>query len=130
MKTTLFATALAGALAAAAPALAHHSHAMFDTAKNTTINGTVKGYEFANPHVFLYLLVPGEAKGEVLFPVEMSFTQNMLRDGIGPKTFKPGDKVQVRVWPLRTGKPGGSYNGATDAEGNKYGSMREGGGEH
>jgi hypothetical protein len=120
------AAAAVGAACAAlaqAPAWAHHSHAMFDTSKVLDLAGTVKGYEFANPHVFLYLLVPDPAKGEVLYPVEMSYTQNMLREGIGPKTFKPGDKVQVRIWPLRNGRPGGSYVGAVDAQGGKHGGL-------
>ena len=127
MTKTIWAAAVLGgaAMAAASPVWAHHSHAMFDTGKNTVITGTVKGYEFANPHVQLYLLVDDPSGAPVLYPVEMSFTQNMEHDGVGPKTFKPGDKVQVRVYPYRNGKPGGSYNGAIDAQGGKHGSMAD-----
>ena len=127
MKKTIWAgSVLAGAaMAAASPVWAHHSHAMFDTGKNQVITGTVKGYEFANPHVQLYLMVDDPSGTPVLYPVEMSFTQNMERDGVGPKTFKVGDKVQVRVYPYRNGKPGGSYNGAVDAQGGRHGSMAD-----
>ena len=127
MKKPIWAgSVLAGAaMAAASPVWAHHSHAMFDTGKNQVITGTVKGYEFANPHVQLYLMVDDPSGTPVLYPVEMSFTQNMERDGVGPKTFKVGDKVQVRVYPYRNGKPGGSYNGAVDAQGGRHGSMAD-----
>jgi Family of unknown function (DUF6152) len=46
-------------------ALAHHSTAMFDMDKPTTIKGTVKTFEWANPHVYLHLdVVNAEGKLE------------------------------------------------------------------
>jgi hypothetical protein len=108
---------------AAAPALAHHSHAMFDTSKTIDISGTVKGYQFANPHVYLLLIVPKDGGEQMPYSVEMAFTSHMLEDGIGPKTFKVGDKVHVQVWPARNGGSTGSYVGAIDAQGGKHGSF-------
>jgi hypothetical protein len=105
-------------------AWAHHSHAMFDVTHEETVTGTVKKFTFVNPHVFLFLVVSENGK-RVQFPVEMSFTQNMERNGIGPNTFKPGDKVTVRLYPFRNGRPGGSYTGAIDARGVEHGSLAE-----
>ena len=45
------------ALALAAPALAHHSAAAYDTQKQVKVSGTVVQYRFANPHVYLTLQV-------------------------------------------------------------------------
>ena len=44
----------------AAPAFSHHSHAMFDHAKQISVTGTVTEYVYRNPHVFLYIDVKGE----------------------------------------------------------------------
>ena len=43
--------------AIAAPALAHHSAAAFDTQKEVKLTGTVKVYTFKNPHVYMTVQV-------------------------------------------------------------------------
>ena len=112
--------AAAMALAAASPALSHHSHAMFDHSKELTIAGTVTEFVFRNPHVFLYIDAKNE-KGETLnYWVEMSNLPNMIRRGIGQSTFKPGDKVTVHLHPLKDGRPGGSYVTILAADGKTY----------
>src|SRR5438309_1943150 len=47
----------------AAPALAHHSFAMFDREKAATVSGIVKEYEWTNPHVWVHVMVP-DANGK------------------------------------------------------------------
>src|SRR5262249_41550255 len=52
---------LAGvAVIIAAPAFAHHSFAMFDRTKVVNITGTVKEYEWTNPHVWIHINAPDE----------------------------------------------------------------------
>ena len=53
--------ALAG-LAVAAPALAHHSFAMFDQRKVMTLNGTVHEFQWTNPHAWIELNVSAGGK--------------------------------------------------------------------
>ena len=116
-------TALAGgalALTLASPALSHHSHAMFDHAKEVTVVGTVTEFVFRNPHVFLYIDSKTEQGGIVNYWVEMSNIPNMLRRGIGQTTFKPGDAVTVHLHPLKDGRPGGSYVTIVAADGKTY----------
>ena len=48
------------ALVVAAPALAHHSAAAFNTQQEVKITGTVTEYRFANPHVYLTVQVKGD----------------------------------------------------------------------
>ncbi len=112
-------------LASIAPvvAQAHHSHAMFDPTKTVEVQGTVKAFNFANPHVFLFLVGTGQDGAPVTYPVEMSFIQNMMRQGMKASTFKAGDKVTVSFNPYRDGRMGGSYRGAVDSRGMKYGSL-------
>jgi hypothetical protein len=123
MKTLLRIGLAVAALAAPLAAQAHHSHAMFDTTKTEEIEGTVKAYNYANPHVYLFLVKPGPTGAETTYPIEMSFIQNMLRQGVSGSTFKPGDKVTILVNPYRSGQPGGSYRGAIDAQGKRYGAL-------
>ncbi len=101
---------LAGAMALglASPASSHHSHAMFDHLKDVYIDGTVMNFSFANPHGSLDIAVMEKGK-MVKYWIEMSNLTNMVRRGIKKATFKPGDKVLVKMHPLKDGRPGGSY---------------------
>lgn len=113
---------LAGAmvLGIVSPAFSHHSHAMFDHSKEMSVTGTVTQFVFRNPHVFLYIDVTDD-KGETKnYWIEMSNLPNMLRRGIGQTTFKVGDKVTVNLYPLKDGRPGGSYVTIVGADGKTY----------
>jgi hypothetical protein len=122
MKNLLWTGLLAGALSLGIvlPALAHHSHAMFDHTKQVSVTGTVTEFGFRNPHVFLYVDVKSENGETVNYWVEMSNLTNMIRRGIGKATFKTGDKVTVNVHPLSDGRPGGSYITIVAADGKTY----------
>ena len=45
-------------LATTLPAFAHHSYAEFDTDKKLTLEGTVKEFQWTNPHSWLLVMVP------------------------------------------------------------------------
>ena len=122
MKSLKWTGLLAGAIAlgVVSPALSHHSHAMFDLSKDVTVTGTVTQFVFRNPHVFLSIDVKGENGEVVNYWIEMSNIPNMIRRGIGQATFKPGDKVMVKVHPLKDGRPGGNYVTIVAADGKTY----------
>lgn len=107
MKTAFAVCALA--VMGAVPALAHHSDAMFDSTKEMVVNGTVKEFQYTNPHAWIQLVVPG-ASGSA--PVEWSFETAapivLLRAGIKPTSLHAGDKITLRFHPLKSGAPGGS----------------------
>lgn len=117
-RTGLLAGAMA--LAVVSPALSHHSHTMFDHAKDVSVTGTVTEFVFRNPHVFLYVEVKSENGETVNYWIEMSNIPNMIRRGIRQATFKPGDKVTANVHPLRDGRPGGTYVTIVTADGKIY----------
>src|SRR5262245_3705797 len=96
-------------LALVSPALPHHSHAMFDHAREVSVNGTVTQFVFRNPHVFLYIDVKNEKAETVNYWIEMSNLSNTIQRGISQSTFKPGDIVSAKLHPLIDGRPGGSY---------------------
>jgi hypothetical protein len=114
------AVTLAVALGAASPALPHHSHAMFDHAREVTLTGMVTEFVFRNPHSFLYVDIKGEDGRVVNYWIEMSNITNMIRRGVGQNTFKRGDTITVNLYPLKDGRPGGSYVTITAADGKTY----------
>ena len=97
-------------VAVAAPALAHHSFAMFDQAKIVTVKGTVKELEWVNPHSWLRVMIADQASGkELQWAFEMSSPGTMTRLGMTPETVKPGDTVTVTYHPLKDGSRGGQF---------------------
>src|SRR5215469_10295755 len=62
---TRTALGLAGIAAAlfAVPAVAHHAFAMFDQSKVLYVSGTVKQFEFVNPHAWLHVAIVND-KGD------------------------------------------------------------------
>ena len=110
------------ALLGAAPVLAHHSFAMFDTQREVTLAGTVREFQWTNPHSWLQLNV-AQGSRTVEYSIEMGSPNTMSRKGWRRGTFKPGDNVTVVINPMRDGSPGGSLVSAVDAQGNRL-SMR------
>ena len=95
--------------AAAIPAFAHHSYAEFDTDAKKTIAGTVKEFQWTNPHSWLLVNVPND-KGEMeQWAVELNSVSLLAARGWRPKTVLPGDKVEVTFHPMRNGMKAGSY---------------------
>ena len=58
MKRAVAALVGISMLLIASSALAHHSRAMFDQTKQVTLVGTVKEFQWTNPHCWIQVLVP------------------------------------------------------------------------
>ena len=101
----------------AAPAFAHHSAAGIDRTKSVTLAGTVKAFGWQNPHSWMEVEVPNEAGVVTTWKVEMTSPAFLIRAGWKSSTLKPGDKVTVKVFPLRDGDPGGLFQSVTLADG-------------
>ena len=98
----------AAALAFAAPALAHHSFAMFDQKKVMTLAGTVHEFQWTNPHAWIELDV-AQKGGAQRWSIELNSPNNLTRQGWKRTSLRPGDKVTVRIAPLRSGQHGGLF---------------------
>jgi hypothetical protein len=105
---TRFLLACAAAAMAAAPALAHHSFAMFDQKKIMTLEGTVTEFQWTNPHAFIEMNV---SSGSTVthWSIELNSPNNLKRQGWTRTALKPGDKVTLRMNPLRNGNSGGLF---------------------
>jgi hypothetical protein len=93
---------------AAAPAFAHHSFAMFDKDKNTTLEGTIKEFQWTNPHSWVQLVVRDPTTGkEVEWSLEANSPNHLVRGGWKSSSLKPGDKAVAVFHPMKDGSPGG-----------------------
>jgi Family of unknown function (DUF6152) len=89
-------TVLALLLAAAAPALAHHSFdAEYDSNKVANISGFVTKVDWQNPHAFVYIDAADDKGAVKSFRVEMGPPYALVRGGWKKDTVKVGDKVTV-----------------------------------
>ena len=102
-----------------AQGVAHHSFGMFDADKNVTLSGTVREFQFTNPHCWIQLLVHDAAGSVVEWSIEMSAPSHLVTVGWTKNTVKPGDKITVVIHPLKDGTSGGSFVSATDANGHQ-----------
>ena len=116
-KSISGALGVAGLVLGAAPAPAHHSAAMFEPEKVVTLSGTVKQFEYTNPHSWLYVLVRDDTGAETLWGFESEGPSSLMRAGIKANALQPGDKVTVRTRPLRDGRPGGAWVSVTKSDG-------------
>ena len=118
MKTSIFAAiGAAGLTLGAAPALSHHSAAMFEPEKVITVEGTVKEFEYTNPHSWLYVTVRDDQGVETVWGFEAEGPSALMRAGIKASALRPGDKVTVRTRPLRDGRPAGAWVTVTKSDG-------------
>jgi hypothetical protein len=126
MKTKVYTFGVffvAGALWLAAPLTAHHSSAMFDATKTTELTGTVKEFQWTNPHVWVQVNVdksgPSAVKEEWSF--EGGSPNSLSRQGWQRTTFAPGAQVTIRFNPMRDGTHAGQFVGAKFADGKTLG---------
>jgi hypothetical protein len=119
MSGRFFAAAVvaAGVSVSAGAAWAHHSFAMFDVTKVTTIEGTVKDYAWTNPHVWVDLMVPNSSGVMERWGLESQSVGILYRMGWKSDSLKPGDKVTVTPHPMKNGTVGGQVMKIATADG-------------
>lgn len=108
-------------LLTASSASAHHSGAMFDQAKQVQVSGTVREFQWVNPHVFIQLMANDERGRDVEWSLEMTAPVHLQRLGWRKSSLRPGDRITVTFHPLRNGQPGGNVITAVDATGKPIG---------
>ncbi len=109
-RATMSAAAALGlALAMPAAGQAHHSFAMFDATKTVTVTGTVKQFNWTNPHVFIWVVPNAGPVADDQWSVELTSPGNLGRLGWTRTTLKPGDKISIDLHPLRDGAHGGGF---------------------
>jgi len=94
-------------LLTAAPLVAHHGAASFDTEKELTLKGTVTEWIWANPHCFLKFDAKDDTGTVRNWVVETQNPTDMTVRGWRRTSFKAGDPVTVTLQPVKSGAPVG-----------------------
>src|ERR1051325_6036167 len=127
MKPVLFPAlvAMAAIVICIQPAAAHHSGAGFDSTKVIEIRGTIKEFQFKNPHTWIQILVDEGAGKTTEWSLEWGSPNQLGRMGYRPTTFPPGAKVTVRLNPMRNGAPAGGFIAAKLDDGTVIGQWND-----
>jgi hypothetical protein len=104
MRLSTISLAAAALAMSASAAVAHHSFAMFDAEKTIELKGTVKEFQWTNPHSWILMTVEGQQ-----WAIEMGGPAGLARQGWVPKTLTPGMPVRTLVHPLKDGTRGGQF---------------------
>lgn len=103
-RRAFFAAAF-GVLAAGSRLGAHHSTSMYDMANPKTVRGTVKRFEWTNPHAFIFLDVKDPSGASVEWEIEMMSLNHLRSYGWVRTTVKPGDVITAVGAPAKSGAP-------------------------
>jgi hypothetical protein len=120
MRKFWFACVLTMVWAAAIPALAHHSTAMFDLTQQTTLVGHIKAFQWTNPHAWIQVTVPGP-DGDVEWSIECGSPNSLSRQGWKATMFATGDRVQIVASPMKDGTHAAMLVSVTLADGRVFG---------
>jgi Family of unknown function (DUF6152) len=107
------------ALLAALPALAHHSAAQFNFQAPASVEGVVKEFRMANPHMRLVLMVSND-KGPHEVEFEGHSLNNLYRRGWRQDSMKVGDKVTISIAPRKDGGEGGYVLSVKTPDGKEF----------
>jgi len=84
---------------------AHHSTAMYDMANPVTVKGTVKRFEWTNPHAFIFLDVKDDKTGSVEWEIELMSLNHLRSYGWMRTTVKEGDVISCTGGAAKSGAP-------------------------
>ena len=98
-------------------AYAHHSNVAFAVETVLTATGTVKEWQWSNPHTWLIVDVDDGKGGKVEWAMEGRAPGVLLRAGWSRSVLKPGDKVTVHYSPSKDGSKVGMIARVTLADG-------------
>ena len=120
VKAILAAMAVAVALAAVPPVVAHHAFsAEFDADRPIHLEGVVVRMEWINPHAWLHLEVTNEDGSTTVWMVEGGTPNTLLRRGFSRDSLLPGTEVIVDGYQAKDGSNKGNGRDLTYRDGRK-----------
>ena len=108
-------------LGLAASAAAHHSFAPYEEDLQIAFTGTVTGFEWTTPHIYIRLDVAGDDGAVSNWLIECASPQILNRIGWRWNMIGPGDEIAVVVSPLRNGEPAALLKAVRLSDGSVYG---------
>jgi hypothetical protein len=99
---------------------AHHSAVVFDLTEPVIKSGTVTEFIMRNPHMILTMdVVNGEGVTEE-WGVEGQGIAGMQAMGFNRTSVEVGDEITVKMYPMKSGRPGGLIEGMIGADNTAY----------
>jgi hypothetical protein len=108
MRIIVLAAAIASTVCAAA-ASAHHSGAMFDNTKVIEVRGTVKEFQYTNPHSWLIVEVRNADGSISTWGFEAEGPTTLTRAGIRKSDLPPGTEITIRGNPMKDGRTAAAW---------------------
>ena len=119
MKAWVFTIAAVAALMPAS-SFAHHSLGSYNRSIYLVAEGTVKSFEWSNPHVQLEVMIVDHNGVAKLWRFEGGSISQLALNGFTKGIVAPGDKIKVQYNPKRTGANGGLFLGITTPDGRNH----------
>lgn len=106
---------------AATSAWAHHSNAMFDKSVAREVTATVREFQWTNPHIWIQVYINDDSGEAQEWSIEGGGPNSLFRKGWRPNSFKQGDVVTLKIFPMVDGTNAGLFVGARFADGKTLG---------
>jgi len=114
-------TMAGAALLALAPVVdAHHAAVMFEATKEITLEGTVKEFQYTNPHSWLLVDVTNKDGSVTTWGFEAEGPTSMMQRKIRPSDFTFGTKLTITGRPMKDGRPAALWVKAVRADGKVF----------
>lgn len=101
-------------------ATAHHAATVFDRKNSIKKTGIVKKFIYRNPHLIINMAVEESDNKTVMWKIEGQSIAALKRMGFNRDSIHEGDRITVKMRPLRSGEPGGLLQGLVGADGTAY----------
>ena len=88
------------------PASAHHSHNNYETAKWTSLEGTVTEVHWLVPHSWIYIDIKNDKGVAATWALEAANPTSIQENGVTKQHVLTGDRIRVRCHVLRDGSEG------------------------
>ena len=98
-----------GFAAGSTAASAHHSVQMYDMQQEVTVSGTVKEFQYTNPHSWLLVDVKNDDGTSTVWGFEAEGPGILMRAGIMRNSLPAGTKVTVTGHPMKDGRPAATW---------------------
>ena len=100
---------------------AHHGFAPhFDQSRLIRIEGTIKQFDFINPHSFLHIETVNDAGETVVYVCDMQAKTQLVRRGMDENMFKVGKKIIIDGFPARRNPLGCEFGQGYFEDGSTY----------
>ena len=108
-----------GALLTSGSLAAHHSTAMFDDKQTVTLTGTIKEFQYTNPHSWLNIDVTADDGTVTTWGFEAEGPTTLMRSGIRKSSLPVGTKITITGNPMKDGRLAAAWIDATLDDGTK-----------